>query len=232
MIKKLSASLLLVSALFSCNVSANVSIEYTDWLSAGDNQVTIIDDTGFEWLNLNQSLGYSVNSAQAQMGQGGIFEGWRLPTYEDMQALQMLLLPSLYNSSLNVASVNVVYNDYAFIGELFGMTTLPSGQIVTWGRYQTNELDRAAVFGRSSVSGADFSAPNSGRVYSNYSALPTSTSPGHVVSAAGAHDGIYMIRDITSNASISSDVSSGGLGALMLMSLSSLALASRRRKHK
>jgi hypothetical protein len=74
--------------------AAQAELVAGDWLSEGDSQVTIDTDTGIEWLKLNNTSGMSVNQVIAELGRDGDFEGWRLPTSEEVQALIETVLPT------------------------------------------------------------------------------------------------------------------------------------------
>lgn len=72
------ASLLLIAS------SAQAGYVATDWLIAGDSRATLHEETGVEWLKLTETTGMSVNQVIAQTGVGGTFEGWRIPTAQEM----------------------------------------------------------------------------------------------------------------------------------------------------
>jgi hypothetical protein len=64
--------------------SANAGFIETDWQEVGDGKATLHEETGIEWLNVSETSGLSVNEALAQTVDGGIYEGWRLPSFEEV----------------------------------------------------------------------------------------------------------------------------------------------------
>ncbi len=44
-------------------------------------------DTGYDWLDLNQTVGYSYDAVVTNLGAGGVFDGWTLATFGDVHAL-------------------------------------------------------------------------------------------------------------------------------------------------
>ncbi len=55
--------------------------------SFGADSVTRDTDTGLEWLDLTQSTGLSVNQVQAELGAGGLYEGFTYATRSDVETL-------------------------------------------------------------------------------------------------------------------------------------------------
>lgn len=51
-----------------------------DWLSVGDGLLTLDTSTGLEWLDLSQTDAMSYNSVVAELGIGGLYEGFRYAT--------------------------------------------------------------------------------------------------------------------------------------------------------
>lgn len=90
---KLAALSLLAYATLSS--SAHAALQHADWTKAGDSAITVDSNTGFEWLKLNQTAGMSINEVIAQMGKGGKFYGWRLPTDTEVEALVKAIMPAL-----------------------------------------------------------------------------------------------------------------------------------------
>ncbi|MEG3764938.1 hypothetical protein [Alteromonas sp. 14N.309.X.WAT.G.H12] len=80
--------IILILMLF-CGVSLSVHAEYTstDWVSEGDGLITVDSSTGLEWLDLSETIGMSISDVQEELEEGGLFYGWRLPTYEEVYAL-------------------------------------------------------------------------------------------------------------------------------------------------
>lgn len=47
-----------------------------DWKNIDDGLITYDEATGLEWLDLSLTINQSYNQVQAQIGAGGMFEGW------------------------------------------------------------------------------------------------------------------------------------------------------------
>ena len=52
--------------------------------SFGDDTITYDTETGKKWLDITLSTSYSYNSVQPELEAGGIFEGYRLATRDDV----------------------------------------------------------------------------------------------------------------------------------------------------
>ncbi len=55
--------------------------------SFGDDTITLDTETGNRWLDLTLSTPYSYNSIQPELEVGGLFEGYRLATRDDVLTL-------------------------------------------------------------------------------------------------------------------------------------------------
>ncbi len=55
--------------------------------SFGVNTITRDTDTGLEWLDLTESTGLSVSQVQAELGAGGLYEGFSYATRSDVETL-------------------------------------------------------------------------------------------------------------------------------------------------
>lgn len=114
--KVLCACALLVSSM------ANAGFVSTDWKVASDSYATLHQETGKEWLDLTRTDGMSVNEVMAQLGEGGMFAGWRLPRYDEVIALMTSYTGVNFGgttTSFSSAGVNGLAMD--FINQ-FGMT--------------------------------------------------------------------------------------------------------------
>ena len=56
-----------------------------DWKAEGDGLAFLDYDTGTEWLKLDQTKGMSINQVSAELGEGGLFDGWRFATALEVQ---------------------------------------------------------------------------------------------------------------------------------------------------
>ncbi|QYZ65040.1 MAG: PEP-CTERM sorting domain-containing protein [Gammaproteobacteria bacterium (ex Lamellibrachia satsuma)] len=55
--------------------ATNAALLSADWNSVGDELITV-DDSGLEWLDLTVTSGMTYNQVSAQLGAGGMFEGF------------------------------------------------------------------------------------------------------------------------------------------------------------
>lgn len=70
-------------------VSFNVTAIPTeaDWKNVGDGLITYDSNTGLEWLDLTVSKDLSFDFVESQLGQSGLFEGWRIAEYREFDEL-------------------------------------------------------------------------------------------------------------------------------------------------
>lgn len=68
------------------SISGNAAIESLD-SSFGTDTITRDTDTGLDWLDVTVTRGLSYNQVTAQMGAGGIYEGWRYATMAELDTL-------------------------------------------------------------------------------------------------------------------------------------------------
>jgi hypothetical protein len=77
--------LLAAGAFFSS--MAQAELISTDWKVEGDGYSTLDTTSGKEWLDLTLTSGMTYNQVAEQLGEGGQFDGWRLPTEEEVHYL-------------------------------------------------------------------------------------------------------------------------------------------------
>jgi hypothetical protein len=75
---------MLIGCMLLVTSVAQAGFSQTDWLVAGDNKATIHEETGIEWLKLTETTGLSVNQVLEQTGAGETYEGWRIPTAQEI----------------------------------------------------------------------------------------------------------------------------------------------------
>ncbi|WP_281559485.1 PEP-CTERM sorting domain-containing protein [Thalassomonas sp. RHCl1] len=90
---RLFKNIALVTTLALTSLTAHAGIITSDWQTAGDNKVSIDTSTGLEWLKITETRSYTFDSIQGELGQGGIFEGWRLPTEQEITNLWRSFFP-------------------------------------------------------------------------------------------------------------------------------------------
>ena len=74
-----------------------------DWKVSGDELISYDDTTGLRWLDLTETDNMSYLSVTAQLGTGGMFEGFRVAT-----AAEVVALWSNYNVDLSAGNDEVV----------------------------------------------------------------------------------------------------------------------------
>jgi hypothetical protein len=83
-------SILALSALvFSLN--ANADFVQSDWLTENDNRATLHEETGLEWLKIDNTGGYSINDVTSDAD----FAGWRIPTSSEVQTIMSAVFTSI-----------------------------------------------------------------------------------------------------------------------------------------
>lgn len=79
---------------------AKAEFIHQDVLVSGDQKATLDSNTGMTWLKLTETFGLNLTEIQGQLGKGGAFDGWRLPTRFEMSdlftAIFQGLIPSAY----------------------------------------------------------------------------------------------------------------------------------------
>lgn len=119
--------------LLSCfGTAARASLLEVDYLSAGDKLLTRDTVSNLEWLDLTRTLDISYTDMLAQLGPGGLYEGFRYATVADIDNLQVNagLRPGLFLSTSPV-EVNITVD----LLDKLGITRLPnsSGSYGSWG---------------------------------------------------------------------------------------------------
>lgn len=74
---------------------AYAALEHANWKTEGDKAITVDTSTGLEWLKLSKTAGLSMNAVMAQLGNGGSYKGWRLPTDSEVESLMKSIFPAL-----------------------------------------------------------------------------------------------------------------------------------------
>lgn len=87
--------LLLISwLLLGVSTNTNAALMSTDWMTAGDNALTLDESTGLEWLDLTQTAGRNYNDIVGLDGSnelvaGGNFAGFRYATLIEVETLYL-----------------------------------------------------------------------------------------------------------------------------------------------
>ena len=80
--KGLAAFAITVAMVSGANAANYIPL---DWKTEGDGLAFLDHDTGIEWLKLDQTNGMSINQVNAELGEGGLFDGWRFATALEVQ---------------------------------------------------------------------------------------------------------------------------------------------------
>jgi hypothetical protein len=73
---------LIAATLLLSITSAQAALVHTDWKTAGDQQSTLSEETGLEWLKLSHTVGMSINQVKSELNT--TYAGWRLPTNDEV----------------------------------------------------------------------------------------------------------------------------------------------------
>ena len=86
---KKSFSIALASGVFLLSLLGiiNADLIERDWINPGDNSVLYDTDTGLDWLDLDQTAGFSYNTVSSELGSGATYEGFRYASQEDLFTL-------------------------------------------------------------------------------------------------------------------------------------------------
>ena len=213
MLKKAIAALAL-SALMS--VSAHAGLSKIDWKTEGDNRIVLDSDTGIEWLPLSNTLGMSIDQVSAELGPGGQYEGWRLPTAKEVEGLMTTIYPAATNQFSNDGSQTVSgYNWYTGGSDYYasyrtawsnwmGLTYYTTGHKSTYKRYwqsyglymSDNPDDPSLADEDVLMSGFAYQKHNTttSRSYKYYYYI-YSDRTGYSTSTKNGNTGVYLVND-------------------------------------
>ena len=108
----------IVIATLLMTFNANAEWMYTDWLEEGDQAATLDIETGIEWLKLYNTNTMTFEAVEAEMETGGLFEGWRFPTVNEVKEWSLSLIKTqdvIDNIDTLQYSRSLSYNsDWAF----------------------------------------------------------------------------------------------------------------------
>lgn len=104
MLKRFLKGSYLAITLF-CALPVSAGFVHQDYKIVGDEKITLHEETGMEWLTLRETFGFSIDAVTSMLEPGGKFDGWRLPTGEEVEALLSKILPLTFNNSTPDATV-------------------------------------------------------------------------------------------------------------------------------
>jgi hypothetical protein len=197
--------------------AANAGFVHTDWNVEGDAQATLHEETGIEWLKLNNTGGMSINQVSADNS----YEGWRFPTDAEMSEMILGLVGDIdYIVSTNGSSSGESPEYYAAAQtwiDAFSVTKSNPTVTTSWGLHGT------------SFSGGRTFSNGDGLIYKSYS----NYTPDHSHIAWG----VFLVSDGGTTLSSQQDPSINANNAInnvpvalaSLLPLFGLAFARRRR---
>jgi hypothetical protein len=184
---KLLSTIFAVSTIALASMSASAQLISTDWKSTGDKLATLDESTGIEWLDLTQTDGMSIDTAESLLSSR--FEGWRLPTRSEVTQLMVNAFPSqasfVQGSGSKGLTNTTTDNEADNFRLMFGTTQVSSNYDSTLGMFKNDP-------------GGQYSALMSGaydRKYDDritlYSNLNTTT----YTSYSNTSYGVYLVSD-------------------------------------
>lgn len=112
---KLFALVALVS--ISMSITANAALIHSDWEVDGDQRATLHEETGIEWLKLDNTIGLSANDALGQ------FSGWRIASGSEVTMFMNAAYTGLGFTNRAKAGYNRGYGSKSLnYGNLMGFT--------------------------------------------------------------------------------------------------------------
>ncbi|MFQ3190897.1 MAG: hypothetical protein ACI936_002033, partial [Paraglaciecola sp.] len=184
---KLLSTIFAVSAIALASMSASAQLIPTDWKNTGDKLATLDESTGIEWLDLTQTDGMSIDTAEGLLSSR--FEGWRLPTRSEVTQLMVNAFPSqasfVQGSGSKGFTNTTTDNEADNFRLLFGTTASDSNNDSTRGLFKN-------------VPGGDYSVLMSGaydRRDDNYVALNSNRNITNDTSWSTSSYGVYLVSD-------------------------------------
>lgn len=92
MLRSIKKGLGMSVLLMGVSLGAQAELVNADWM-AGDGKAAMDTETNKGWLDFSETAGYSMNTIVQELGKGGQFEGWRLPTQQEVEALFISAMP-------------------------------------------------------------------------------------------------------------------------------------------
>lgn len=84
-------------ALSLCAFTASADIYTVDWEVDGDQRAILDTESDLAWLTLKETINLSFAEAGARMTEGGVFDGWRFATAEEVHTLFYNVFPDRYD---------------------------------------------------------------------------------------------------------------------------------------
>lgn len=213
--------ILTAAALVALSFASHAELVSTDWKTAGDELATLDTETGIEWMDLSETDGLSINTVLSMTSAGGKFEGWRLPTEDEVLTLFDAAFTGTFVTGSNTSAPKFKEQILAF-HELFGYTSYNIDR--AYGLYEQDDGDVVMIGVR-----------NNETVYFNFSEARYSTSFSHdvlgVLLVSDGGDTISSIDDPSlniMNPNSPYNVPIAGSGALALLALGAVGRRKRQ----
>jgi hypothetical protein len=231
---KLLSTIFAVSTLALASMSASAQLISTDWKSTGDKLATLDESTGIEWLDLTQTDGMSIDTAEGLLSSR--FEGWRLPTRSEVTQLMVNAFPSEKNRVQGAGGWGITNtttdNEADNFRLLFGTTQVSSTYDSTYGLFKNDPGGQYSIL-RSGVQDRrdnDYVALYSNQNITNDTSYSTSSYAVYLVSDGGTTQS--SLNDPSLNANNANAPSSVPLPATAaLLGLGLLGFGARRKKN-
>jgi len=167
-----------------CALPASAGFVHQDYKEVGDGKITLHEETGIEWLTLNETMGFSINAVSSMLGPGSKFDGWRLPTGEEVEALLSAALPLTFDNSTPdaptiVTSISSVYANAWF--EWMGFIKANASFSHSLGMYKATMNENDVL-----VSGVS-------KAFSSYNAYDDNK-VGYSTSFTNPYYGVFLVR--------------------------------------
>lgn len=155
---KLKTTLIAATLLLSIT-SAQAELVNTDWKVAGDARATLHQESGIEWLKLNNTKGKSIGAITSLLST--TYQGWRLPTHEEVGNLMdfhftlldltddsMIVADSVENRAQGVSWVEKMSDTWISSNYVYsrGLHVSTSGNTVASGAYSYTTMHQGRVF--------------------------------------------------------------------------------------
>ena len=227
-------SLLISSALVATMTSftSHAGIISTDWHSEGDSLSSLHQETGIEWLDLTVTKGKSLKYVLEQTETGGIYDGWRLPTLDEISNLFSYAFNKEFTKYDSESITTSQFNSFS---SLFGLTQSYYNNNRSWNKQINGWTYEDGVLYQTIV--------NNG--YSSKYAQVSTGAGGSSIETVSSYRGVWLVNDggVTlssinnpslninnENAPINGGYASVPVsGTLAILSLSLIGFGSRRK---
>jgi len=152
-----------------------------DVYAPGDQKAVSDTVSGLDWLSLTETFGMSVDSVKAQLGAGGLFEGWRLPDAGESFAILAQIFEGVPSTTTNIygAEYNAMSETWK---QVFGAVDGANGNFMSFGLF----FSRAG--GSYKIAGVDY--------YNGVTSGATGYSSTGVNGAfSNPYYGVFLVRD-------------------------------------